>query len=215
MSLRAFKQLRRYRLSIRNHGTSAPDRFLWSTQSWRDRVPSVKILSVTLYWDFGVFVKVSCFSRLCGCGASRAVLRAIDKCYGSQLFRLCACGQEHPEDMQHIDSCEYIWEAGVGFAHSPQHNASQDRCRTELLKLILTCFSETMYLPPQGVRPTFNPSLAMCLPPQVRCRTLTVTVHVSAAAGWVPSSNPLLAMLLPLKRVRPISNPSLSMLLPR
>lgn len=55
---------------------------------------------------------------------------------------------EKPDDPQSIDSCEYIWEAGVGFAISPPHSALLDQNRTELLKLLLTCFSETMYLPP-------------------------------------------------------------------
>jgi hypothetical protein len=50
--------------------------------------------------------------------------------------------------MGSIDSCEYIWESGVGFTHSPATNATYDHNRTELLKLLLTCFSETMYLPP-------------------------------------------------------------------
>lgn len=58
--------------------------------------------------------------------------------------------QDNPEDMGTIDSCEYIWEAGVGFAHSPSHSSIHDQNRTELLKLCLTCFSETMYLPPVG-----------------------------------------------------------------
>ncbi|KAK7506381.1 hypothetical protein BaRGS_00002493 [Batillaria attramentaria] len=57
-------------------------------------------------------------------------------------------GPDNPEDISTIDSCEYIWEAGVGFAHSPPHNTYHDQNRTELLKLCLTCFSETMYLPP-------------------------------------------------------------------
>ena len=52
--------------------------------------------------------------------------------------------------MTSIDSCEYIWESGVGFAHSPQHNVVHDHHRAEILKLLLTCFSETMYLPPLG-----------------------------------------------------------------
>ena len=59
-------------------------------------------------------------------------------------------GPDNPEDMATIDSCEYIWEAGVGFAHSPPHNMIFDQHRTEILKLMLTCFSETMYLPPIG-----------------------------------------------------------------
>lgn len=57
-------------------------------------------------------------------------------------------GPDNPEDMGSIDSCEYIWESGVGFAHSPPHNLLHDQHRTEIIKLFLTCFSETMYLPP-------------------------------------------------------------------
>ncbi len=57
-------------------------------------------------------------------------------------------GPESHEDPHSIDSCEYIWEAGVGFANSPPQSALLDQNRTELLKLLLTCFSETMYLPP-------------------------------------------------------------------
>ncbi|RMZ93520.1 HID1 isoform X1, partial [Brachionus plicatilis] len=47
-----------------------------------------------------------------------------------------------------IDSCEYIWEAGVGFSHSPPQNYAHDFNRTEILKLLLTCFSESIYLSP-------------------------------------------------------------------
>lgn len=36
----------------------------------------------------------------------------------------------------------------MGFAHSPPGCPVLDSNRTELLKLILTCFSETMYSPP-------------------------------------------------------------------
>ncbi|XP_041362386.1 protein HID1-like [Gigantopelta aegis] len=57
-------------------------------------------------------------------------------------------GPDNPEDMLSIDSCEYIWEAGVGFAHSPPHSSYQEQNRTDILKLLLTCFSESMYLPP-------------------------------------------------------------------
>lgn len=48
--------------------------------------------------------------------------------------------------MHTIDSCEYIWQAGVGFAQTPSHSTTHDTNRTEILKLLLTCFSETMYL---------------------------------------------------------------------
>ncbi|XP_072167716.1 protein HID1-like [Diadema setosum] len=57
-------------------------------------------------------------------------------------------GPEKPDDPQSIDSCEYIWDAGVGCATAPPHFAHLDQNRTEILKLLLTCFSETMYLPP-------------------------------------------------------------------
>lgn len=60
-------------------------------------------------------------------------------------------GPDKAEDLQAIDSCEYIWEAGVGFAHSPPHYPAHDSNRTELLKLLLTCFSETMYQPPVDI----------------------------------------------------------------
>lgn len=57
-------------------------------------------------------------------------------------------GPDKAEELANIDSCEYIWEAGVGFAHSPPKNSHMELRRTELLKLLLTCFSETMYRSP-------------------------------------------------------------------
>uniref|UniRef100_A0A8C6T7S9 HID1 domain containing n=1 Tax=Neogobius melanostomus TaxID=47308 RepID=A0A8C6T7S9_9GOBI len=61
------------------------------------------------------------------------------------------------ENMQTIDSCEYIWEAGVGFAQSPPLNYIHDLNRAELLRLLLTCFSEAMYLPPSSDNSILNP----------------------------------------------------------
>uniref|UniRef100_A0A8C2CVX2 HID1 domain containing n=1 Tax=Cyprinus carpio TaxID=7962 RepID=A0A8C2CVX2_CYPCA len=61
------------------------------------------------------------------------------------------------EDMQSLDSCEYIWEAGVGFAQSPPLNYIHDINRTELLRLLLTCFSEAMYLLPTSDNCILNP----------------------------------------------------------
>ncbi|XP_051888673.1 protein HID1 [Pristis pectinata] len=66
-------------------------------------------------------------------------------------------GPETAEDLHSLDSCEYIWEAGVGFAHSPPHSHIHDMNRTELLKLLLTCFSEAMYLPPTSEGNVLNP----------------------------------------------------------
>lgn len=65
-------------------------------------------------------------------------------------------GPDKAEELSAIDSCEYIWEAGVGFAHSPPHNPTFDSNRTELLKLLLTCFSETMYHPPADINENPN-----------------------------------------------------------
>ncbi|CAL1263441.1 unnamed protein product [Larinioides sclopetarius] len=65
-------------------------------------------------------------------------------------------GPDNPEDLQSIDSCEYIWEAGVGFAHTPTHVPQHDYNRTEILKLLLTCFSQTMYMPASEVH--LNPN---------------------------------------------------------
>lgn len=39
----------------------------------------------------------------------------------------------------------------MGFAHSPPRNPTYDAHRTELLKLLLTCFSETIYQPPTDI----------------------------------------------------------------
>ncbi|XP_053530111.1 protein HID1 isoform X4 [Ictalurus punctatus] len=66
-------------------------------------------------------------------------------------------GPDSLEDMQSLDSCEYIWEAGVGFAQSPPLNYIHDLNRTELLRLLLTCFSEAMYLPPSSDGNIINP----------------------------------------------------------
>ncbi|XP_053727616.1 protein HID1b isoform X2 [Synchiropus splendidus] len=64
---------------------------------------------------------------------------------------------EQTEEIHSLDSCEYIWESGVGFAQSPPPNYIHDQNRTELLKLLLTCFSEAMYLPPSSGSQTHNP----------------------------------------------------------
>ncbi|XP_016144394.1 protein HID1b [Sinocyclocheilus grahami] len=61
-----------------------------------------------------------------------------------------------PCDIQSIDSCEFIWEAGVGFAQTPPLNHTHDSNRAELLKLLLTCFSEEIYQSPSDTH-TLNP----------------------------------------------------------
>uniref|UniRef100_A0A914NRG0 Uncharacterized protein n=1 Tax=Meloidogyne incognita TaxID=6306 RepID=A0A914NRG0_MELIC len=49
------------------------------------------------------------------------------------------------KSLSKIDSCEYIWQSGVGFAGKPPSSAVYDANRTEILKLLLVCFSEIIY----------------------------------------------------------------------
>ncbi|KAK4468924.1 hypothetical protein MN116_007590 [Schistosoma mekongi] len=77
-------------------------------------------------------------------------------CPDFTVHSISKSGPEGPEDMHTIDSCEYIWQSGVGFAQAPTVNAMHDSNRTEILKLILTCFSETMYLEQEEAHRTEN-----------------------------------------------------------
>lgn len=61
-----------------------------------------------------------------------------------------------PEDLQSIDSCEYIWESGVGFISSTTSTAAFNKNRTELLRLLLTSFSTTIYLSSSEAHHTQN-----------------------------------------------------------
>ena len=65
-------------------------------------------------------------------------------------------GRDEAEDLQNLDSCEYIWAPGVGFANTPSTAASYDLHRRELLRLLSTCFSQSMYLPPVGEAHAIN-----------------------------------------------------------
>eukprot|EP00095_Tigriopus_kingsejongensis_P004328 maker-scaffold551_size138509-snap-gene-0.20 protein:Tk04328 transcript:maker-scaffold551_size138509-snap-gene-0.20-mRNA-1 annotation:"hypothetical protein L798_12013" len=58
--------------------------------------------------------------------------------------------RDEADDLQTLDSCEYIWAPGVGFAHKSLDNPQYDLNRRELLRLLETCFSQSMYLPPVG-----------------------------------------------------------------
>lgn len=53
--------------------------------------------------------------------------------------------QDTAQDLNAVDSCEYIWAAGVGFAQTHAVSAVHDSNRTEILKLLLTCLSYSMY----------------------------------------------------------------------
>ena len=56
--------------------------------------------------------------------------------------------RDQVDDLSNLDSCEYIWAVGVGFAHAPANCAAYDLRRREILRFLQTCFSQSMYLPP-------------------------------------------------------------------
>uniref|UniRef100_A0A1I8GD64 HID1 protein n=1 Tax=Macrostomum lignano TaxID=282301 RepID=A0A1I8GD64_9PLAT len=100
--------------------------------------------------------------------------------------------EENPEDLNTIDSCEYIWQAGVGFASTPVRNAIYDSHRTEILKLLLTCFSETMYLPSSEAHTQPNRWIAYFTSTENRhalplFTSLLNTVCAYDPIGYVPS----------------------------
>ena len=49
------------------------------------------------------------------------------------------------ENLKEIDSCEYIWEPGIGCAYTLVKVPQFEENRTDILKLILTCCSESIY----------------------------------------------------------------------
>ncbi|XP_052753465.1 protein HID1 [Galleria mellonella] len=57
-------------------------------------------------------------------------------------------GPDRAEELSSLDSCEYIWAGGVGFARSPARCAAHDAARADLLRLLLACCSDTVYTPP-------------------------------------------------------------------
>jgi len=60
--------------------------------------------------------------------------------------------QENPDDLSSLDSCEYIWEAGIGCTVPPGTTKQIDFNRTEILKLLITCFSEPLYMAPEELQ---------------------------------------------------------------
>uniref|UniRef100_A0A672HVF1 HID1 domain containing b n=1 Tax=Salarias fasciatus TaxID=181472 RepID=A0A672HVF1_SALFA len=94
-------------------------------------------------------------------------------------------GADSSEDVQSIDSCEFIWEVGVGFAQAPPPNSAHDMNRTELLKLLLTCFSEAMYLPPSGNR-TLNPWVCFFCSPENRHALPLFTSLLNVVCAYDP-----------------------------
>nr|XP_019962889.1 PREDICTED: protein HID1-like isoform X2 [Paralichthys olivaceus] len=90
------------------------------------------------------------------------------------------------EDVRSIDSCEYIWEAGVGFAQAPPLNYVHDLNRTELLKLLLACFSEAMYLSPSSESRTLNPWVTFFCSVENRHALPLFTSLLNVVCGYDP-----------------------------
>nr|XP_018904665.1 PREDICTED: protein HID1 [Bemisia tabaci] len=95
-------------------------------------------------------------------------------------------GPDRAEDLQAIDSCEYIWEKGVGFAQSPPRTPSFETARTELLKLVLTCFSETMYHPPADISTAPNKWVRYLTSPDNRHALPLFTSLLNVVCGYNP-----------------------------
>lgn len=66
-----------------------------------------------------------------------------------------------PEDIRSLSTFDYVWEPGVGYESSANSTTSYDKTRTELLRLLLTCFSAIMYEKPDGCKPVTNPWLEL------------------------------------------------------
>lgn len=85
-----------------------------------------------MHWDLGCFEGV--FRRIQGLEWQEAWVRWVLSHTAIHLvtshpFSFWPCPQDSAEDVHSLDSCEYIWEAGVGFAHSPQPNYIHDMNR--------------------------------------------------------------------------------------
>ncbi|VDM23779.1 unnamed protein product [Hydatigera taeniaeformis] len=100
-------------------------------------------------------------------------------------------GPENAEDMHTIDSCEYIWEAGVGFAQSPPQNAQHDANRTEIIRLLLVCFSETMYLTQDEALREVNKWIAFFSGPENRHVLPLFTSLLNVVCAYNPASSSL------------------------
>ncbi|XP_045619679.1 protein HID1 isoform X2 [Procambarus clarkii] len=95
-------------------------------------------------------------------------------------------GPDKHEDLQSIDSCEFIWEAGVGFAHSPPHVPAHDMNRTEILKLILTCFSQSIYQPSSDTSDAPNRWIAVFTSADNRHALPLFTSLLNVVCGYNP-----------------------------
>ncbi|VDO01311.1 unnamed protein product [Rodentolepis nana] len=112
-------------------------------------------------------------------------------CPDFTVHSLTKPGPDNAEDMHTIDSCEYIWEAGVGFAQSTPPNAQHDENRTEIIRLLLVCFSETMYLTQSEARSEVNKWISFFSGPENRHVLPLFTSLLNVVCAYNPSSSSL------------------------
>ncbi|XP_069359626.1 protein HID1 [Maniola hyperantus] len=95
-------------------------------------------------------------------------------------------GPERAEELSSLDSCEYIWAGGVGFARSPPRCAQHEAARTELLRLLLTCFSETIYKPASQAATHHNKWIAYLTSPENRHALPLFTSLLNTVCSYDP-----------------------------
>ncbi|KAJ8722319.1 hypothetical protein PYW08_004721 [Mythimna loreyi] len=95
-------------------------------------------------------------------------------------------GPERAEELSSLDSCEYIWAGGVGFARSPPRVSTHEAARTELLRLMLTCFSETIYKPASHAASHHNKWIAYLTSPENRHALPLFTSLVNTVCSYDP-----------------------------
>lgn len=95
-------------------------------------------------------------------------------------------GPERAEELSSLDSCEYIWAGGVGFARTPQRVSSHEAARTELLRLMLTCFSETIYKPATHAATHHNKWIAYLTSPENRHALPLFTSLLNTVCSYDP-----------------------------
>ncbi|XP_012553435.2 protein HID1 [Bombyx mori] len=95
-------------------------------------------------------------------------------------------GPDRAEELSGLDSCEYIWAGGVGFARSPPRHAPHEAARTELLRLLLVCFSETIYKPPQQAASHHNRWIAYFTSPDNRHALPLFTSLLNTVCSYDP-----------------------------
>ncbi|XP_061383941.1 protein HID1 isoform X1 [Danaus plexippus] len=95
-------------------------------------------------------------------------------------------GPERAEELSSLDSCEYIWAGGVGFARSPPRTAQHEAARAELLRLLLTCFSETIYKPANQAAAHHNKWIAYLTSPENRHALPLFTSLLNTVCSYDP-----------------------------